>query len=229
MLTVFYKNTAPQVAAYRKNFLRNVALHEIGHALGLDHLPNEKSIMFFQLHDPLLETLTADDLGAMQEVVAVTQKEAQRDAKYALAKPKLDVAKSNIASASERLKAEEDKIRYLVTNVDSQLQAAKDLERLRAWDHAFSIYDDAFRYKPHDETIRQNICRTANYAGRVALKKGHATQAIKYLSRGRELMNKDTPAEVRQQILETLRQSCEMNNQPKEAAEVQAILQNGNF
>lgn len=211
ILTISGKDAAPNGAGFRGKFLRNVALHEIGHALGLEHLPNEKSIMFFQVHHPLLDTLTADDIGAMQKIVFVAQSNERRFA------------------ISQRIKKDEDTIRYLVTNIDSQLKAAKDLERFNMWEQAFSLYNDALKYRPSDESVRQNICRTANNAGRVALKKGRATEAIKFLSRGRELMNKQTPIEVRQQILDNLRQAYETNNQQVEATEVQTVLQSGNF
>lgn len=211
ILTVSGKDAAPNGVGFRGKFLRNVALHEIGHALGLDHLPNEKSIMFFQVHDPLLDTLASDDIGSMEKKFLVTQVDEERIAK------------------SQRIKKDEDTIRYLVTNIDSQLKAAKDLERFNLWDQAFSFYNDAFKYRSSDESVRQNICRTANNAGRVALKKERVTEAIRYLSRGRELMNKQTPVELRQQILENLRQAYEANNQQTEAAEVQAVLESGNF
>lgn len=53
-----------------ENKLLRVLAHELGHALGLDHLDNPKAIMYY-LNEGVNEKLTADDLGALRGVCGI--------------------------------------------------------------------------------------------------------------------------------------------------------------
>lgn len=53
-----------------ENKLLRVLAHELGHALGLDHLDNPKAIMYY-LNEGINEKLTADDLVALKRVCRI--------------------------------------------------------------------------------------------------------------------------------------------------------------
>ncbi len=50
--------------------LTRVLAHELGHALGLDHIDNSKAIMYY-LNEGLNEKLTADDLTALKNICGI--------------------------------------------------------------------------------------------------------------------------------------------------------------
>lgn len=53
-----------------QNKLIRVFAHELGHALGLDHIDNPKAIMYY-LNEGMNEKLTADDLAALKRVCGI--------------------------------------------------------------------------------------------------------------------------------------------------------------
>jgi len=61
-INIFQFNDASQ--------LRRVLAHELGHALGLEHLPNSKAIMYY-LNEGVNEKLTADDLAALKTMCGI--------------------------------------------------------------------------------------------------------------------------------------------------------------
>jgi len=52
------------------NQLVKVLAHELGHALGLEHLDNPKAVMYY-LNEGVNEKLTADDLAALKKVCGI--------------------------------------------------------------------------------------------------------------------------------------------------------------
>lgn len=53
-----------------ENNLVRVLAHELGHALGLEHLNNPKAIMYY-LNEGMNEELTADDIAALKKVCGI--------------------------------------------------------------------------------------------------------------------------------------------------------------
>jgi chromosome segregation ATPase len=55
-----------------KNQLIRVLAHELGHALGLDHIDNQKAIMYY-LNEGMNQKLTADDLSALKGICKIEE------------------------------------------------------------------------------------------------------------------------------------------------------------
>lgn len=208
--------------AFRQQYLKNVALHEIGHALGADHLPDPNTIMYFQLQVPLLEKLTAPDINAMNAIIDNTKKRELHATKVA-------AAQKRVASSDARIKKDEVDIRTRGIDFDRDLSTARDLERMNVWEQSNSIFEKALKFRPEDEQIRQSSCRTALKGGRVALKKNEIAKAITLLELAKLRMNSQTPIANRQLILDLLQASYELNNQQTEAEKVRTLLFSGSY
>lgn len=212
----------PSQPAFRQQYLKNVALHEIGHALGIDHLPEQETIMYFQLQVPLIEKLTSPDIKAMNAIIEDMTKKKAHETKVA-------AVKNRIASSDSRIKKDEDDIRSRGFDFDRDLSVARDLERMNVWDQSNSIFEKALKFSPGDEQIRQSSCRTALKAGRAALRKNNTPKAIPLLECAKLRMNSQTPIADRQQILDLLQASYELNNQHTEAEKIRTLLLSGSY
>jgi tetratricopeptide (TPR) repeat protein len=259
---------------FRKNYLKEVCLHEIGHSLGLNHSSSENVVMCPHVHLQPITTPTRSDVAALNSQYLTNVNEyisAALDAiaghqykavlapldKALMANPADSQTRDTICiclcnAATEALhmsdyttaikllakarelesSGESTKIRERVLKnlhyVYIQSGQSKDAEELEkqnvslqtaAQDSASFLdqygvkreslpyYEEALAKSPDDLAIQEKFCFLLVMLARDELNKNNDDEAISLLNRAKRLLRREMPKQIKDKVLDTLRQA----------------------
>lgn len=201
----------PGKSEIESHYLTRVALHEIGHAIGITgHSPNKTDIMFSIVYpDDKNVSLSQNDIATINSLYSMS---AQELAAKPILQPNSKLMDIDAKNASPQVRA-----------LQLNNEAAKALQEKNA-ELAKTKLEEAHVLDPNNQLVNSNLGSIYGNYGAIYAMAFKFPESMDYFKKSIDLLEKSNNKPVLTQVLTNYVRILQMANQPEEVKKAQAKL-----